>query len=776
MFSKSQKSGRRADETPAADVPETPDETLPDAFLGLSRSDFAAGFPAAAYLELNPDVAAIEADPLEHYIAHGWREGRRARPDFDPAYYLATHLGGRRDVDPLAHYLLDGKREGLATQPPAPDAGPVRSPEPVSVPMPGAATGDDEAEAAEKARSLALWERSLDEIWKRDILHLATVLGHDTRALADEKSARHAREMFDADSYREARGLGPEIPDAQCLERYFVFDLPAEMAPGPLFDEAHYRAAAAAAGLPAIGETPAFAHWLTHGLPARVVPTPVFDPEAYLALNPDLADYPGWLFDHFLFHGLYEGRRFTPTTIVGAPTPEARIARGQRLLGRLSRASGDEMLGAILGFAGSEAMGDLIAEARALDPNVGGDRFDFALMPPWHDAEYDTFRKVVAAVPEGPFDHVVLVPFCKMGGADFVSGLLSQALAKGGDRVLVLRTDQTDWSRPDWFPGEAETVDLSPWLATVPRPLATRCLYELLLRLRPRGVFNVNSRIGFDTFVRFGSRMSAFTDLYAYFFCADRDADGIEVGYPVWYFADTFPWLTAALVDSDDLGRTLVRRYALSPQAAARVRTLRTPAMDGIDPAAEPVARAQIDGAAGRERPVILWAGRLDRQKRFDLLVGIARAMPDLDFRAWGKAVLDAPPDLDDLPENLSMEGTFRRFDELPLEEADGYLYTSDWDGIPTMVIELGALGMPIVASAAGGVPEVIDDTTGWTVPVGAPVAAHVDALREMLADPDRRLARARALKAKVAREHSAETYSATLRSVIADRQGDAAP
>jgi glycosyltransferase involved in cell wall biosynthesis len=137
-------------------------------------------------------------------------------------------------------------------------------------------------------------------------------------------------------------------------------------------------------------------------------------------------------------------------------------------------------------------------------------------------------------------------------------------------------------------------------------------------------------------------------------------------------------------------------------------------------------------------RPRILWAGRLDRQKRFDLLIDIAAAMPDVDFLCWGKAVLDAPPNLSALPANVRMQGAFASFDDLPLGEAEGFLYTSAWDGLPTILIELGALGVPIVASAVGGVPELIDEACGWPVPGDAGREAYVAALRDLLALPRR--------------------------------------
>ena len=159
----------------------------------------------------------------------------------------------------------------------------------------------------------------------------------------------------------------------------------------------------------------------------------------------------------------------------------------------------------------------------------------------------------------------------------------------------------------------------------------------------------------------------------------------------------------------------------------------------------------------------MLWAGRLDRQKRFDLVVSIAGAMPDVDFSCWGKAVLDAPPDLSGLPRNVKINEPFASYEELPFETADGWLYTSAWDGLPTILIELGALGTPIVASAVGGVPELIDAETGWPVAGDAGIQEYVRALRDMIDNPELRIAKARALQARVRKNHTMSAYKARL-------------
>jgi glycosyltransferase involved in cell wall biosynthesis len=69
-------------------------------------------FDEAWYRETYPDVTG---DPLEHYLVHGWNEGRSPGPSFDAPWYLATNpdLASYRG-NPLLHYLRHGIGEGRA--------------------------------------------------------------------------------------------------------------------------------------------------------------------------------------------------------------------------------------------------------------------------------------------------------------------------------------------------------------------------------------------------------------------------------------------------------------------------------------------------------------------------------------------------------------------------------------------------------------------------------------------------------------------------------------
>ena len=62
-------------------------------------------FDAVWYLETYSDVAKAGMHPLEHYMVHGWLEGRDPNPEFDSQEYVETHMRGDRFMAPLLHHL-----------------------------------------------------------------------------------------------------------------------------------------------------------------------------------------------------------------------------------------------------------------------------------------------------------------------------------------------------------------------------------------------------------------------------------------------------------------------------------------------------------------------------------------------------------------------------------------------------------------------------------------------------------------------------------------------
>ena len=75
-------------------------------------------FDAGYYLRQNPDVAAAGADPYQHFMYYGWREGRDPSLLFSLSKYLAANPDvSRAGINPLIHYEVYGQAEGRAALP-----------------------------------------------------------------------------------------------------------------------------------------------------------------------------------------------------------------------------------------------------------------------------------------------------------------------------------------------------------------------------------------------------------------------------------------------------------------------------------------------------------------------------------------------------------------------------------------------------------------------------------------------------------------------------------
>ncbi|MFM1959944.1 MAG: hypothetical protein RL588_1461 [Pseudomonadota bacterium] len=65
------------------------------------------------YRAMNPDVAASGADPADHFLRHGWREGRDPVPGFSVRDYLELYPDvAEAGINPFLHWLKAGQAEG----------------------------------------------------------------------------------------------------------------------------------------------------------------------------------------------------------------------------------------------------------------------------------------------------------------------------------------------------------------------------------------------------------------------------------------------------------------------------------------------------------------------------------------------------------------------------------------------------------------------------------------------------------------------------------------
>ena len=160
----------------------------------------------------------------------------------------------------------------------------------------------------------------------------------------------------------------------------------------------------------------------------------------------------------------------------------------------------------------------------------------------------------------------------------------------------------------------------------------------------------------------------------------------------------------------------------------------------------------------------LLWASRVSVEKRPELIRRIATALrqvfPKIIMDVYGH--IDAcydPKFLFGVP-GVCYHGGFDEFDSLPIANFDAFIYTSSFDGMPNIVLEAMACGLPVVAPNVGGIGEaVVSGETGHLVSNMADddtlIDAYVDAVCDLYNNWNRSLAMAENGRRLIAEKHS---------------------
>jgi glycosyltransferase involved in cell wall biosynthesis len=233
-----------------------------------------------------------------------------------------------------------------------------------------------------------------------------------------------------------------------------------------------------------------------------------------------------------------------------------------------------------------------------------------------------------------------------------------------------------------------------------------------------------------------------------------------------WLNQRAFAASSAIVANSHEVARYIAREYRAPTE---RIRVI----YNGID---TDRFRPASDGPSGGRRVVMI--GRLVPQKNPALFVRAAAALrrqiPDVCFTWIGDGPLRERTTAECAAAGLSdcCELTGERHDvpEL-LRAADLFWLTSDWEGLPNVVLEAMASGLPVVATDVGGTRELVHDgKTGFLVAMGDS-AALVARSAALLRNSEQRRRCAAAARAR-AEEFSVPHMIGAMRQLYADTAG----
>ncbi len=225
-------------------------------------------------------------------------------------------------------------------------------------------------------------------------------------------------------------------------------------------------------------------------------------------------------------------------------------------------------------------------------------------------------------------------------------------------------------------------------------------------------------------------------------------------------------WLAMRALSRDDCV------VAVSAPLAAQLEVMGVPA-DRIatipnawrPPTIPPLERAAARAALGLEGdgPMLGWVGRLSRVKGADIALDAFALMRNRQARLVlvgdgpERGVLEAQARALGFGPQVRFVGMMASASSL-LKAFDAVVLSSRSEGTPMILLEAIHAGVPIVASAVGGVPDLITPSIGTLVPPNDS-AALAGALDDVLSHPGAAHARALAARTRVAELYSPETW-----------------
>ena len=310
------------------------------------------------------------------------------------------------------------------------------------------------------------------------------------------------------------------------------------------------------------------------------------------------------------------------------------------------------------------------------------------------------------------YDYVLMVPWLIAGGADlfFVNYANKIARLRPNKKVLVVSTEPSRKSLTNKQLKLNETVDFLRLSDLIPddenytRNIALS-LRHIINIFKPAAIHSALSKDGYRYLIDNANQLRK-TDTKIVLTGYNQVIN--KMGYREGYIHDEiiklYPHAHIITTDNQRLPDLWEEEYGLNTD---KVKVHHQP----FDIPAEVKRNNKPDEVR------ILWASHIRIEKNPETLVEVAKKLSNKNnfiFDCYGendKSHYPTNPFVGAGIRNINYKGPFKQFfKDINLSLYDVFVYTSMYDGTPNIVIEAGLAKLPIITSAIGGIPELVEN------------------------------------------------------------------
>lgn len=442
----------------------------------------------------------------------------------------------------------------------------------------------------------------------------------------------------------------------------------------------------------------------------------LFDPDWYLAVNPELARSGLDALVHWIEHGIREHRLLAPGAIVRPANRGSSDADGWRHFdwqgGRI-KIKHKPVPVAIL---------EQVVDQAELEPTVLAAGSLTLQSLPVFDALDELPRAglnvhALTTYPQGKPKTVLLIPHLMVGGADkYVLDLIAVLRRSGNGPFLIIVTETSEANTLDWRHNDAFQIYKDGHLIFWPDICGpaykdTGYLAFLMNYLRPATIIVSNSHRGLEMISRYGRGLSSFARLVTTYF--SLGFPGLGVTWGTRYARRTAPF-ALAITDNSPTERRLLEWCGAIEGPGVRVIPSRACVAGDSRFQARLTRRRSAARRGGTGK--WLWISRLERFKGTKILAELAKLRPADRFFLFGP--LQEPLGDQGLEQsNVLYGGLLASVVDADFDSYDGFLFTSLFEGLPLIVLEMSQHAIPMVVADVGGLRDTFDDSSTIFVP-----------------------------------------------------------
>jgi glycosyltransferase involved in cell wall biosynthesis len=379
-----------------------------------------------------------------------------------------------------------------------------------------------------------------------------------------------------------------------------------------------------------------------------------------------------------------------------------------------------------------------------------------------HKVAGSLYKALVDQLRFDEYEYLIFAPWLTKGGADKYTIEYANTIARlTGKNVLVAATLNNDSPWKDRLGDSVDFLEFGRLTHHASQEIRHRLMEHIIENGAVKALHVINSEFGYE-FIRLhetylkssGKRIVATS-----FSQSVEQNTGRLYGYSHTHVPFIYEMVDLITSDNQAVLNMWEREYGFKP---SKLLVHRQP-LDLKD-------RVNQKTTYDQRRPLrVLWAGRIAPEKLPQIAIEIGKKMNDeVVIDMYGAQEHSYAHLLNNLPSNIIYKGAYSGFDTLPVANYDLLLYTSLFDGMPNVILEAASAGLPVVASAVGGIPEfVVDTKTGRTIEDIDNADAYCRVLRQMINNPQMVETYAKNAAKSIKRDFSRNQYDHSVEQML---------